>query len=154
MTDITSSDDIIDVRDITDRVEELRDELEYAHDEETEAGRTNLDFGDWRDAVRSDASAAHANEHWDTDNELRKLESLLDDIRGYGGDHQWEGDWYPVTLIRDSYFTEYAQELVTDIGDMPREIPSYIEIDWEATATNIRVDYSDVEFDGATYWYR
>ncbi|KWN75018.1 hypothetical protein [Burkholderia ubonensis] len=154
MTDITSHDDIIDVRDITGRVEELRGDLESAHDEEMEAGRTNLDFGDWRDAVRSDASAAHANEHWDTDNELRGLESLLDDIRGYGGDHQWEGDWYPVTLIRDSYFTEYAMDLLADTGEIPRDIPHYIVIDEEATAANIRTDYSDVEFDGATYWYR
>ncbi|AIO68869.1 hypothetical protein [Burkholderia oklahomensis] len=135
MTDITSSDDIIDVRDITDRVEELRE----ARDDWTECSG---DDDKWADTHPDDAA------------ELASLESLLDDIRGYGGDHQWEGDWYPITLIRDGYFTEYAQELVTDIGDMPREIPSYIEIDWEATAANIRTDYSDVEFDGATYWYR
>jgi len=135
MTDITSSDDIIDVRDITDRVEELRE----ARDDWTECSG---DDDKWAETHRDDAA------------ELAALESMLDDIRGYGGDHQWEGDWYPITLIRDSYFTEYAQELVTDIGDIPREIPSYIEIDWEATATNIRADYSDVEFDGATYWYR
>ena len=37
---------------------------------------------------------------------------------------------------------------------MPREIPSYIEIDWDATADNLKVDYSEIEIDGDTYFYR
>ncbi|OXJ32687.1 hypothetical protein CFB82_20095 [Burkholderia sp. HI2714] len=135
MTDITSYDDIIDVRDITDRVEELRE----ARD-------------DWAEC--SGDGEKWAETHPDDAAELESLESLLDDIRGYGGDHQWEGDWYPVTLIRDEHFTEYAMELLADIGDIPRNIPHYIVIDEEATAMNIQADYSDVEFDGSTYWYR
>ena len=47
-----------------------------------------------------------------------------------------------------------SRELVSDIGDMPREIPPYIEIDWEATAENIRADYMSVDFDGVTYYVR
>jgi hypothetical protein len=86
--------------------------------------------------------------------ELATLEGLLSELAGYGGDEQWEGDWYPVTLIRDSYFTEAMRELVSDIGDLPKDIPSYLAIDWEATADNLRADYSSVEFDGVTYWYR
>jgi hypothetical protein len=44
------------------------------------------------------------------------LYDLLAELRGNGGDHEWRGDWYPVTLIRDSYFTEYAQSFAEDIG--------------------------------------
>jgi hypothetical protein len=44
--------------------------------------------------------------------------------------------------------------MLEDCGDIPKGIPSYIEIDWEATASNIRVDYSSVEIDDVTYWYR
>ncbi|KVO83331.1 hypothetical protein WL21_09875 [Burkholderia ubonensis] len=135
MTDITSYDDIIDVRDITDRVEKLRE----ARD-------------DWAECSGDDEKWAET--HPDAAAELESLESLLDDIRGYGGDHQWEGSWYPLTLIRDEHFTEYAMELLADIGDIPRNIPHYIVIDEEATAENIRADYSEIEFDGATYWYR
>jgi hypothetical protein len=40
------------------------------------------------------------------------------------------------------------------IGDMPKEIPSYIVIDWDATAENIQADYTSVDFDGVTYWIR
>lgn len=86
--------------------------------------------------------------------ELEALESLLSDLCGYGGDEQWEGDWYPVTLILDSYFTKYAEELCSDIGDLPKDIPSYLVIDWDATAKNIQQDYSSIDFDGDTYWYR
>lgn len=86
--------------------------------------------------------------------EFKSLQSLLDDLCGNGGDEQWKGDWYPITLIREDYFEEYCEELVSDIGDLPREIPSYIEIDWKATAENIKVDYFSVDFDGVTYWTR
>lgn len=113
--------DIIDIRDIIERIEELE---------------TQEVFND-----------AHKEE-------LRHLYAIIEDLKGNGGDEQWRGDWYPVTLIADGYFTEYAQELVSDIGDLPRDIPTYIEIDWEATARNIRMDYTSVEVDGFTYYYR
>lgn len=59
-----------------------------------------------------------------------------------------------VQFIRDDYFEEYAKELVVDIGDMLKDIPSYIEIDWAATAANIQQDYSSYEISGDTYWVR
>jgi antirestriction protein len=92
----------------------------------------------------------------DTDDaqEYATLKELLDDLRGNGGDEQWRGDWYPVTLIRDSHFTDAMQELCEDIGDFPNGVPDYYVIDWEATARNLRVDYSSTEFDGVTFWYR
>jgi hypothetical protein len=116
--------DIIDIRDITARVEEL--DPEYS------------------DIKLTDDEAK----------ELAELQAILDDLKGYGGDEQWRGDWYPVTLICDSYFTDYAREMLHDCGDIPRDIPHYIEIDWDATARNIRVDYTPTEIDGVTYWYR
>ena len=120
IAEISKFDDIIDVRDIIARVEDLEETL--PSDDEDLA-------------------------------ELDTLKSLLSDLAGNGGDEQWNGEWYPVTLIRDSYFVEYCQELVVKIGDLPNGIPSYIVIDWRATARNIRMDYSSVEFDGVTYWY-
>ena len=75
-------------------------------------------------------------------------------LKGQGGDEQWRGDWYPVTLIRDDYFAEYAKDLIHDCGDMPRDIPHYIAIDWEATAKNIQADYTPLDIGPSTYWYR
>lgn len=118
-------DDVIDVRDIIARVEELEDS-------------------------RDDESA-------DPD-ELQELETLsgfLDDIKGYGGDEQWRGDWYPVALIRDSYFTEYAQELADDIGAIDRNARWPLTcIDWNQAARELQIDYSSAEFCGVTYWFR
>lgn len=130
--EISNREDLLDVRSIIERVEELREQ---------------------RDAHVEDATSAEPLDEDDAE-DLSTLEKLLDDLAGYGGDHQWEGDWYPVTLIRDSYFVEAMKELVEDIGDMPNGVPSYVEIDWEATARNLRVDYTSVEFGGVTYWYR
>ena len=132
--DISSSDDTIDVRDVIERVEELR--------EMAEAENWNTD----QDSEDYDPSPDQE--------ELITLERVMDDLKGNGGDEQWEGAWYPGNLIRETYFVDAMQELVQDIGDLPRDIPSYLEIDWEKTAENLRADYSSVEFDGVTYWYR
>ncbi len=88
----------------------------------------------------------------DETKELETLETLLDELEGCGGDEQWEGNWYPVTLIRDSYFEEYMDELLEDIGDIPKDLPSYLTISVDYRA--LQMDYSSVEFDGETYWYR
>lgn len=85
-----------------------------------------------------------------------ELKTLLDDLRGNSGDHQWEGAWYPVTLIRDSYFMEYAQQLAEDIGlisDTATGWP-YTCIDWQRAADELQMDYTCVDFAGVHYWYR
>jgi hypothetical protein len=81
--------------------------------------------------------------------ELAALNALQSEAEGYAPD--WR---YGATLIRDSYFVEYCEEMLKDCGDLPKDIPHYIEIDWAATARNIQVDYTSVEFDGVTYWVR
>lgn len=124
-TEIDLSADVIDVRDIIERVEKLDAELQQNY-------------------------TLPADER----KEFATLTAILEELQGNGGDEQWRGDWYPVTLIRESYFTDYCQELCEDIGDLPRDLPSYIEIDWEATARNLAVDYSEVDVDGVTYFYR
>ena len=64
-------------------------------------------------------------------------------------------EWHNgATLIDENDFEEYCQELCSDIGDLPKEIPHYIVIDWEATANNIRADYSEIDYQGTTYLYR
>jgi len=117
MTDLDLTNDIIDVRDIIARIEDIEND-------DDKRGETIM------------------------------LMAIMSDLDGAGGDEQWRGDWYPITLIADSYFTDYARELLEDCGDLPRELPHYIEIDWEATARNIRVDYTPVTINGFTYWTR
>lgn len=127
---VDNTDDVIDVRDVTERVEKL-ERLE-------QPGPVDLGSDD------NDLFA-----------ELRVLRGLLGDLRGYGGDHQWRGDWYPVTLIRDGYFEEYARQLAWETGAIrDDERWPYSCIDWEKAARELKIDYSSVEFGGETYWYR
>jgi hypothetical protein len=150
---ISSMDDIIDVRDIIARVEELEGELEAAFGE-NEEGHNLETVADYVRHVIKDASPAHAHKLHDEAEEYAALTAFLDELKGKGGDEEWKGDWYPVTLIRESYFNDYAEELVKDCGYISSDLPSWIEIDWQATAENVKQDYSSVDFDDVTYWYR
>lgn len=155
-TYISNSDDVIDSRDVISRIEELEseredlanvlEEAETVFNEAKEDDEKNM--GTLEDAVDN---ARGELVDWDDDNadELKALKDLQDEAEGYCPD--WN---YGATLIRDDYFEDYCQELVQDIGDLPHGIPNYIVIDWEATADNIKVDYTSVDFDGVTYWVR
>lgn len=157
MTDISNSDDIIDSRDVIARIEELtdeRDELQNAIDEAQEErdGMDDEENAQIIDAAEGAISTAqNALMVWERDNgdELKALESLAEEAEGYADD--WK---YGATLVRDSYWAEYVEEMLKDCGDLPKDIPSYIVIDWEATADNIRADYTSVSFDGIDYWVR
>lgn len=144
--------DIIDVRDIIARVEELREERESLGSAITEA---NDELDGSEEKIAAVMAAEKALTDWDNTEEgeeLAKLESLLSDLCGYGGDEQWEGNWYPVTLINEDYFEQAMDEMLEDIGDLPKNLPSYltITVDYDA----LKQDYSSVEFEGGTYWYR
>lgn len=133
--DIDNYQDIIDVRDIIQRVEDL---------EETSNG-----------SVKDGSAGAEYEGHEDDHEEYAELIELLEDLKGNGGDEQWRGDWYPVTLVRDSYFKNYAMDLAEDIGAIPSEYtwPASC-IDWVSAARELQMDYTSVEYDGVTYWYR
>lgn len=62
---------------------------------------------------------------------------------------------YGEIMIREDYFTDYAQELAEHIGaiDANSSWPlSYI--DWDAAAEALKQDYKDVEWDGSPYLVR
>jgi len=135
--------DIIDVREIIERLEELEGLLH-----EHLAEHDDSCIGDWAEVS--------PEEH----KELSMLVSLMEEMAGYGGDEQWRGDWYPVTLIAESYFVEYITELIHDCYEMPKEMHSgnwpyrHMTIDYAAAADEAKGDYSEIEIEGATYFYR
>lgn len=57
-------------------------------------------------------------------------------------------------LINQTDFTFYCEELCEDIGYISKDLPHWIEIDWYATADNMKADYSECEYCGETYLYR
>ncbi len=175
MTDVNNMEDVLDVRDIIERFEELESEradlvlaIGSAKDVLAEAN-TALEGVEDNEALieaRDDAQEAledaqkdlvewDACSHGDEAAEFARLTELLDDLKGNGGDHQWRGDWYPTGLVRDSYWKEYAMEFADDIGAINKDIgwPGNC-IDWDKAASQLQIDYSSVEYDGVTYWYR
>ena len=95
------------------------------------------------------------SEDVDDREERAELAAILEDLSGNGGDEQWRGDWYPVTLIRDSYFKSYAQELADDIGAIDRNATWPMTcIDWDQAARELQMDYTSTEIGGRTYHFR
>ena len=126
--------DYIGVRDIIARVLELRDE---------------------RDEYNEKMGSPDA---WDgvpdgEPEELAMLEGILSELAGYG-DAEFDGDWYPLKLVADSYFTEYTQNLAEECGmvDTNARWPMTC-IDWEQAARELQMDYSSIEIRDTTYWY-
>jgi hypothetical protein len=156
--DISNSDDTIDSRDVIARIEDLQSERDALLAALSDAEDALTDFdpeeggGDEAELQQAITDATRDLAAWDATSEAEELKALLalqDEAEGYAPD--WK---HGAQLIRDSYFERYCEELCQDIGDLPRDMPSYLVIDWEATARNIRVDYTSVEFDGVTYWVR
>ena len=85
----------------------------------------------------------------DWEDELKEIEEIDTLEREVGSEFE-----YGVTLIPLEDFTDYVKEMLVDCGDLPSNIPSYISIDWEDAADNIKVDYSEVEYLGTDYLFR
>lgn len=126
MSDLDLTARIIDVRDIIARFEELESQMPDGDDARN-----------WPDAA-----------------EFAQLSDILEELSGNGGDEQWRGDWYPTTLIWDSYFPIYARDLLIDCGDISANLPHYVHIDWKATSRDLLVDYTSLDINGLCYWFR
>lgn len=111
------------------------------------------DIIDARDIIARFEELEEAQDTPEAKEEFILIATILNELCGYGGDEQWRGDWYPVTLIRESHFVEYCAALVCNSYDL-KGIPSFVHIDWEATSREMRVHYSEIDIDGATYYYR
>lgn len=153
---ISNTNDVIDVRKMIERFEELETELAERHT----SGQFMSEFSDWIDNSRDDSDPIYAafpedgEQVQESIEEFYVLREALNDLRGKGGNKEWRGAWYPITLIHESHFTDAMKDLCEDIGDFRNGVPGYYEIDWEATANNLRADYESFEFDGQTYWFR
>jgi hypothetical protein len=159
-----NTDDIIDSRDVIARIEKLEaerqdlvdavDALDEKHDEcdnDTPENEAELD-----EVQAALLEAQDALKGWDDDylGELTVLKDLAEQASS-------TPDWvYGETLVRDSYFREYTEQLVDDVYDMPKEFTSgewpwrHMEMDWDAAAKELKSDYFDVDFEGVTYWIR
>jgi len=176
---LDGSDDVFDSRDVLELIADLENreaELRYAwHDFEQDESTDQIadkeiltitDDGEEMAVIvhrnvptldnerMKDAKRESAQLIVDALNAYGKEAKTLEALRSLRDDFDARDFEDGMTFIADRYFTEYVEELVSEIGDLPREVPGYIVIDWDATADNIRQDYADVEFFGTTYWVR
>ena len=82
------------------------------------------------------------------EDELKEVEEIDDIENELGSEFE-----YGVTLVDVDDFTDYCEELVSDIGDLPKDLPSYIanNIDWEGVAEDMKYDYTEVTYQGNSY---
>jgi len=138
---------MIDTRDLIEEREETQQRILDDWNEKFEDNE--LDYFSEIPTESDDSDVAMFLEYWEDEiSEVRQIDDLEEEVGS---------DWsYGVALIEEDDFEDYCKDLVSDIGDLPKNIPSYISdnIDWEGVADDLKVDYSEVEFRGTTYLYR
>lgn len=126
-------DDVLDVRDIAGHIREAAsvvDAEDCTEDEQAEA----------LEALKAYADAFNDLTNIDHGEDWEALADAWDELDG-------------PTMIRESYWVAYVQELATDIGAVG-EGADWIVIDWTATADGVKVDYTEFDLDGETYYIR
>lgn len=122
--DIDSSQDLMDSRDIIERLEELRE---------------------MRESVESSGKV-----YEDEDLELSVLEEL--NTSGENATSDWvHGATLIRDDYFEDYARQLAEDL--GAIDADAAWPA-CHIDWEAAATSLQMDYTSLEFEGVTYWVR
>ena len=130
--------DVLDSRDIIDRLEEVTNELDEIEE--------YCDDNDIRYDEHDDYNSIH--------DEFRELEEVRAEC-------QHIGDWeHGTTLINERYFTDYIKEMVEDCYEVPDHMMtgewpwSHMEMDWDSAAEEAKMDYSSVDIAGTTFYVR
>ena len=123
--------------------------------------------------MRDISNSADVFDSRDVDARIEELTDLIDAAYVADGEDNWDderaelvlltklredadcSEWkHGLTLIRDSYFRTYAEEMAEDIGAIPKDASwPACHIDWEAATEALQQDYTSVEYDGVTYWH-
>jgi hypothetical protein len=139
------SKEVLDTRDLIERRDELKQDILdsfldiFPHYEE----RTDT----FEDILFEEEEIQDWKEHWIQ--EIEEIEEIDKIENSLGSEFE-----YGVTLVREDYWEEYVEDLLVEIGYLPKDLPCWIEIDWSATAYNVRQDYDEVEYQGDNYWGR
>ena len=121
------SEDILDSREIEEKIEELREQVEQADLDEIDSSE-------------------------DTE-ELEMLLAFKADAVSEIGEDEWE---WGITFISDNYFVDYTEELAKDLGYINGETEGwpFRHIDWDEAADDLKNDYSELKLGSEIYWGR
>ncbi len=140
--EIDYSSDVLDSRDLDNRLDNL-----------TSIKDTRLDWMDAKREAMSDVEIDELenNEPEDFTDEMEKELAELEEAKSEISEWR-DGN----TLVNMNYWTQYCKELVMDVGDMPKELPSYIgnNINWDGVAEDLSADYSTIDIMGSMFYYR
>lgn len=85
------------------------------------------------------------------EDEQGELDSLLN-LKEEANTSEWD---HGVSFISEDYFEDYARQFAEDIGAISRDTQwPATHIDWDSAANEFQIDYTAVDFDGVTYYYR
>lgn len=80
---------------------------------------------------------------------VKQTLELLKEFQDYCGNAK------DVFLIPENKFGEYVRDLVEELYDLD-SIPDFIldNVNWDGVVSDIKVDYTECEWNGVTYYYR
>ena len=142
---ISKYDDVIDSRDVIERIEELGEELADKLNDVTKTenwNSENLSEGNYQFMVNSlpESDKDDIEEYW-------MLIALAEECE------QYSSDWiHGETLIRYSYFEDYMDEMIEDCYELPKDLPYWMTVTYDYEA--LKQDYTSVDFDDITYYIR
>lgn len=145
-------DEIFDVRDVKERLEELREEKGRLEDAVVEAQQdaeeaVDTSFDDEAAEAVEEAQQELQDFMADCEEELNMLEEFESQINNTS----WE---YGATVIPEGKFTAYAEEYAEDIHGVKTLEWPFDCVDWDKAAAALKMDFTSIEVGGETYYYR
>lgn len=135
---------VLDTRDLIEKREELKEKIFnnfLAYFPQYEDMTNSYD-----DILMDEEEIQDWKEGWSEEiNHIEEIDSIEDEI---GSDFD-----YGTTLIDKNDMEEYVKDLIEDLGYIPKDFPSWIEIDWASTIYNVLQDYSEVTYQNREYFY-
>src|SRR5690554_3957878 len=118
---------VLDTNDLIEKREELKEEI---FNDFLECFPQYEDMTDsYDDILMEEEEIQDWKEGWSEEIEhIEEIDSIEEEIGG-------EFD-YGTTLIDESDMEEYVKDLLDELGYIPKDFPSWIEIDWSSTADN------------------
>ena len=123
--------DIENEEDYTDKQNDIDNKLEEIADKENEIQECEFEYSRYAE-------------------ELEELEALKEEI----SNNSDEGFEYGIQLIHENHIDDYLDELLEDCGYLPKDLPHWIQIDWQATYDNMKEDYNEIELNGNAFYVR
>ena len=121
--------DIESEEDYADKQNDIDNKLEEIADKENEIQECEVEYNRYS-------------------SELEELEALKDEV----SNNSSEGCEYGIQLIHENDIDDYFYEMLIDCGYLPKDLPSWIVIDEQATYNNMKQDYSEIELNGNTFY--